>query len=157
MKAKKRNYTLHWTEATPYKCWVVYVSGPDVAGAMKELDRNFKLDDEDVASGCPKMSEYLIPEIEDPTPPGRDAGRFFWHTKMNNIVIYFPSMNPKLSTLGHELYHAVRRISRKKRLENDNDEPEAYLFEHLFEYFAGKIEEDCRAMNGAEQDKGGRK
>ena len=26
-----------------------------------------------------------------------------------------------------------------------------FFFERAFEYFAGKIEEDCRAMNGAEQ------
>lgn len=65
---------------------------------------------------------------------------------------------PPFPTLAHELFHAVRHSARSFGFEqSQHDEAEAYLFERAFEYFAEKLDEDHRAMTGAEQGKGGRK
>ena len=155
MKAKKRNYTLHWKQMEPYSFFIVVATGPDIDGIKKELRRAFtkpKNSDE------PLPHEYFDGAGVDPANMHTKDECCIFDEKSDNIVIYFKDIRPPLPTLAHELYHAVRESARNFGFEQSrHDEAEAYLFERAFEYFAGKIEEDRRAMTGAEQDgKGGR-
>ena len=154
MKAKKRNYTLHWKLMEPYNFFIVVATGPDIDGIKKELKRDFK---RPKTSTEPLPHEFIDNMFNQSEMHTMD-GRCIYDEKSDNIVIYCKDIRPPLPTLAHELYHAVRKSARNFGFEqSSHDEAEAYLFERAFEYFAGKIEEDCRAMTGAEQDKGGRK
>ena len=152
MKAKKRNYTLHWKLMEPYNFFIVVATGPDINGIKKELRRAFTK---------PKDSDETMPdEYFDNAHINPDAmhtkdGLTIFDEKSDNIVIYCKDIKPPLPTLAHELYHAVRHSARSFGFEqSEHDEAEAYLFERAFEYFSGKIGADCRAMAGAEHDRG---
>ena len=155
MKAKKRNYTLHWKLMEPDNFFIVVATGPGIAGIKRELRRAFTKPE---GSDEPMPDEYFDGAGIDPSKMHTMDGRCIFDEKSDNIVIYCKNQFPPLPTLAHELYHAVRESARNFGFEQScHDEAEAYLFERAFEYFAGKVEEDCRAMNGAEQDRGGRK
>ena len=150
MKAKKRNYTLHWKLMEPYNFFIVVATGLDIGGIKRELRRAFTKPE---GSDEPMPDEYFDGAGIDPVKMHTMDGRCIFDEKSDNIVIYCKDIKPPLPTLAHELYHAVRESARNFGFEqSSHDEAEAYLFERAFEYFTGKIEEDCRAMNGAEQD-----
>ena len=151
MKAEKRNYTLHWKLMEPYNFFIVVATGLDIGGIKRELRRAFTKPE---GSDEPMPDEYFDGAGIDPVKMHTMDGRCIFDEKSDNIVIYCMDIKPPLPTLAHELYHAVRESARNFGFEQSgHDEAEAYLFERAFEYFAGKIEEDCRAMTGAEQDR----
>lgn len=154
MKAKKRNYTLHWKLMEPYNFFIVVATGPDREGIRRELRRSFKVKR---GSKEPPLDAFFVGPERDYGPNNYPDGLCIFLDGTDNIVIYIKKLYPDLPTLVHELYHAVRKAARSFGFEGGVDEAEAHLFQCAFEYFTRKIKEDCRAMTGAEQDKGGRK
>ena len=155
VKAKKRNYTLHWKLMEPYNFFIVVATGPGIAGIKNELRRAFTKPEN---SDEPMPDEYFDGAGVGPEKMRTNDGLTIYGEKSENIVIYCKNLWPPFPTLAHELYHAVRHSARSFGFDqSQHDEAEAYLFERAFEYFAGKIEDDRRAMDGAEQERGERK
>ena len=145
-KPKRKPYTMHWVTTDPYRCHVIAVTG-DLMAARKELDREFKAKD-----GGEPLSKIVTEEMSGYTPHGDPAycGRAI---KMHgrDVLLYFPVRTPRASVLAHECLHAAQFILEDCGINDTNGEAIAYLFDHIFDWFFTKYEEERRPAKGGKK------
>lgn len=129
---------IHYTEAVPYRRTVMTIVGDPKEG-LDQLAKELH---------SPKGDfDHPLKYFTEDVPFDNSAFRFCrvgrCSSRGGDSVIWFPRF-PEISTLAHEILHAVQAIMDSAGIKDDQGEAEAYLFTDLFSYFGNKFAKDVK-------------
>lgn len=129
---------IHWCEATPYRRMVMTVVGDPKKG-LDMLAKEMRPPEGDF-DGPLKFFTEDVP-FDNPAYKFTRTGRC--SSKGGDSIVWFPRF-PEVSTLAHELLHAVQAVMESAGVKDGSGEAEAYLLTDLLSYFGNLFAKDVK-------------
>ena len=133
----KRKSVVHWCSADPYRYMVMTVVG-DPEDGLRRLATSLR-----PADGFGEALGFFAKDVpfDDPMLGFCRVGRCY--SKGGDSVIWFPRY-PEISTLVHELLHAVQAVMESAGVEDGRGEADAYLMAMLTSFFGNAFAKDVK-------------
>lgn len=128
---------VHWCTATPYRRMVMTIVGDPKKG-LDVIARELKLPKGDLDAPLRLFTEDMF---DNPAYKFTRTGRC--SSRGGNSIVWFPRF-PEVSTLAHELLHAVQAVMESAGVKDGSGEAEAYLFTDLLSYFGNLFAKDVK-------------
>lgn len=139
---------VHWYKVEPYERTVFLVCGLDIDDCMAFLESN--ADPEPGEIDFSAFDEALKRDMPEDHAKGSFCRCGRTHME-SDVVCWFPRL-PTVSTLVHELLHAVQMILEAAGVDDRNGEAEAYHLGVLTRHFVGEMRRNVRARLGKEAE-----